>query len=166
MDFIENRTFDELNVGDTATFERHISWEDVWLYAYLSGDYNPVHLDPEYAAETIFKGPVMHGMFCTALLSSAVATHLPGPGSIFVAQEFKLRNPARVGDHLTGVLTVLEKKRSRNFMLVECVISNQEGKKIFEGVTTVIAPSEKLRVPRTPAPVVHMTLPEGLGGSA
>lgn len=154
MEFLENKTYDELQVGDSATFTRTLTQQDIWLYACLSGDYNPVHLDEEYAKTTVFKGTVAHGMFCASLLSAAVANQLPGPGSIFLSQEFKLRNPARVGDVLSGEIKLIEKKRLKNIVLVECVIKNQEGKTLFSGISTLIAPSEKIRVPKPKLPTV------------
>lgn len=157
MEFIENRTYDELQVGDSAIFARTLTQEDIWLYAYVSHDYNPVHIDEEYAKTTIFKGTVGHGMFYAAMLSSAVANQLPGPGTIFLSQEFKLRNPARVGDVLTGVITIAEKKRLRNICIIECVIKNQEEKTVFSGTTSVIAPSEKLKVPKPKLPKVTVS---------
>lgn len=157
MEFLENKTYDELQVGDTAHFSRTLTQEDIWLYAYVSGDCNPVHLDSEYAKTTIFKGTVGHGMFCASLLSAAVANQLPGPGSIFLSQEFRLRNPARAGDFLSGEICIAEKKRLRNIVLIECTIKNQEGKKLFDGISTVIAPSEKIRVPKPAMPTVSVS---------
>jgi acyl dehydratase len=157
MEFLENRTYDELQVGDSAIFARTITQEDIWLYAYVSHDYNPVHLDEDYAKTTIFNGTVCHGMFYTAMLSSAVANQLPGPGSIFLSQEFKLRNPARVGDVLSGEIKIAEKKRLRNIVIIESIIKNQEDKTVFSGTTTVIAPSEKIRVPKPKLPTVTVS---------
>ncbi len=156
MEFLENKTYDELQVGDSATFSRTLTKEDVWLFACVSQDYNPVHLDEEYAKTTMFDGTVAHGMICASMLSAAVANLLPGPGSIYLGQEFKLRNPARPGDILTGEVKVLEKKRLKNIVLIECTIKNQDGKVCFSGISTVIAPSEKLRVPKPKLPVVTM----------
>lgn len=157
MKFLENKTYDELQVGDSATFSRTLTQEDIWLYAYVSGDYNPIHLDQEYAKTTIFKGTVGHGMFYAAMLSSAVANLLPGPGTIFLSQEFKLRNPARVGDVLRGEIKLVEKKRLKNIVLIECIIKNQDEKTVFSGVTTVIAPSEKLKLPKPNLPKVAVS---------
>lgn len=157
MEFLENRTYDEIQVGDNAFFTHTITQEDIWLYAYISGDYNPVHLDEEYAKTTIFNGTVAHGMFYTAMLSAAVANLLPGPGSIFLSQEFKLRNPSRVGDVLTGEIKIIEKKRLKNIVLIECIIKNQHEKTVFSGVTTAIAPSEKLKLPKPKMPKVTVS---------
>lgn len=157
MDFLENKTYDELQVGDAALFSRTLTQEDIWLYAYVSGDYNPVHIDEEYAKTTIFKGTVAHGMFYAAMLSSAVANLLPGPGTIFLSQEFKLRNPARVGDVLSGEIKVVEKKRLKNIMIIECVIKNQDDKTVFSGTSVVIAPTEKLKLPKPRLPTVTVS---------
>ena len=88
---------------------RTVSEADIVAYAALSGDYNPVHLDPEYASRTIFKERIAHGMFSGALISAAVACTLPGPGTIYLGQTMKFTRPVKFGDTLTVQLEILEK---------------------------------------------------------
>ena len=86
---VRNRTFDEIAVGDTASFERTLSTEDIQLFAVLSGDVNPQHLDAEYAASTRFQGVIAHGMLGGALISAVLGTRLPGPGTIYLVHRFR-----------------------------------------------------------------------------
>ncbi|CBL46953.1 MaoC-like dehydratase [gamma proteobacterium HdN1] len=158
MNYLENKTYDELSVGDSASFSRTLTQEDILLYAYVSGDYNPVHIDEEYAKTTQYKGTIAHGMFYAAMLSAAVASSLPGPGSILLSQEFRLRNPARAGDTLNGVISIAEKKSKMNIVRVDCTIKNQDGTTVFTGTSTVIAPSEKLKIAKAKLPQVTISL--------
>ena len=95
---VRNRTFDELAIGDSATIERTLTTEDIQLFAVLSGDVNPQHLDADYAASTRFHGVIAHGMLGGALISAVLGTRLPGPGTIYLGQTLKFLAPVRVGD--------------------------------------------------------------------
>lgn len=146
MDYLENIPFDELQEGQTAEFVKTVSEDDIKLFAIISGDTNPLHLDPEYAKTTRFGRCVAHGSICGIVVSAAVATKLPGPGSIYAGQEMKFKKPVFAGDTLTVTLTLQEKKRKGNIVLIDCLIKNQHGETVFTGVATAIAPSEKVRV--------------------
>lgn len=146
MEYLENIPFDELQEGQTAEYVKTITEDDIKLFAIVSGDNNPLHLDEEYAKTTRFGRCIAHGAICAAIISAAVATKLPGPGSIYGGQEMKFKKPVYPGDTITAKLTLLEKKRKANIILIECVMTNQHGETVFTGVSTVIAPSEKLRV--------------------
>ena len=84
MDALENLTYDELQIGDSATYTRTLTEEELVLFAAVSGDVNPVHLDSQYASQTIFKERIAHGMWSGALISAALATIMPGPGTIYL----------------------------------------------------------------------------------
>jgi phosphate acetyltransferase len=147
MKWLENRTFDELQIGDQARFSRLITDLDIQRFAELSGDFNPLHLDDDYAKTTPFQGRIAHGMFVALLLTSAIATEFPGPGSLYRGQEMKFERPVRPGDLIEGVLTVIEKKARGNLILIECQMFNQSGERVFSGVSRVIAPTQRVRVP-------------------
>lgn len=85
MDTIENRTFDELRVGDSASLTRTLTRKDIQLFAVMSGDVNPAHLDDEYARSDMFHKVIAHGMWSGALISTVLGTQLPGPGTIYLA---------------------------------------------------------------------------------
>ncbi|HAG95038.1 MAG: 3-hydroxybutyryl-CoA dehydratase [Pseudomonadales bacterium] len=156
MTSLENTPFDELEVGMTATFSKTVSEEDIKLFAILSGDTNPIHLDEEYAKTTPFGGCIAHGAICAIIISAAVATQFPGPGSIYAGQEMRFKKPVRPGDTLTAHLELLEKKRRGNIVLIDNVIKNQHGETVFLGVSTVVAPSEKVIAKPVTLPKVEL----------
>ena len=101
MSKLTNHTFDELEIGQTASYSKTCTEEDILLFAKVSGDVNPVHLDEEFASNTQFGKRIAHGMYTGALISAALALNLPGPGSIYLGQNLKFRAPVRIGDELT-----------------------------------------------------------------
>lgn len=153
MSMLENRTYDELNAGDTASASHVVTERDLILFATVSGDVNPVHLDEEFAAATPLKGRIAHGMLSGALISAAIACELPGPGTIYIGQEMSFLRPVRLGDEIRIELEVLE-KLPKNRLKIATQVINQEGKKVVDGVATVMAPTEKVKVPRPQLPAV------------
>jgi acyl dehydratase len=109
MTQVTNIPYDNLEVGQQASLERTVEERDIQLFAAVSGDNNPVHLDAAFAAETMFKERIAHGMFSGALISAAIACRLPGPGTIYLGQQLKFTRPVKLGDTLTVQLEVLEK---------------------------------------------------------
>ena len=109
MQTLENRTYDELAIGERASLSHQVEERDLLLFAAVSGDVNPVHLDEDFAAATPFKGRIAHGMFSGALISAAIACELPGPGTIYIGQELSFLRPVRLGDTVTIELEILEK---------------------------------------------------------
>ena len=156
MSLIENFTFDELQVGQSATYTRQATDEAIRLFAAVSGDVNPLHLDEAWAATTRFKGRIAHGMFTGGLISAAIAMVLPGPGVVYVAQEMRFERPVRIGDTITVELTVTEKLPEKQFVKMSSIARNQLGKVVVTGVTTVLAPPEKIRIERPAEPRVRI----------
>jgi acyl dehydratase len=150
---IENRTFDELSVGETAALERTLTREDIELFAVVSGDVNPAHVDEEYARGERFHGVVAHGMWGASLLSAVLGTQLPGPGAIYLGQTLSFRRPVMIGDTLTASVTVAEKD-PRHRVTLDCRCVNQRGETVIEGIANVLAPTEKVRRPRFELPEV------------
>ena len=105
MDMIENRTFDEINVGDSASLVRKLSMKDIDLFAVMSGDVNPAHVDEEYARSDMFHKIIAHGMWGAALISTLLGTKLPGPGTIYLGQTLNFRHPVTLGDTITVTVT-------------------------------------------------------------
>lgn len=147
MNLLENYTLAELNPGVTAAYSKTLTYEDVVLFARCSGDVNPIHLDAEYAATTPFGEPIGHGMWTGALVSAAIATRLPGPGSVYRSQNLSFKHPVKLGDTVTVTLTVTETKERLRLVVLDCEAHNQEGKLIAKGVAEVIAPAEKQSLP-------------------
>jgi len=139
---LTNVPFDEIRIGDTRQYSKTLTREDVLLFARTSGDFNPVHLDENYAKTTEFGECIGHGMWSGALVSAAIATTLPGPGSIYRSQTLKFMKPVKIGDALTVHLTVMEKKDRIRLVTIECSVLNQHGVKIASGIAEVIAPDK------------------------
>jgi 3-hydroxybutyryl-CoA dehydratase len=154
MGQISNHTFEEISVGQTATYTRTVEDRDIQLFAAASGDVNPVHLDDEFAAKTEFKGRIAHGMLTGAFISAALAMQLPGPGTVYIGQSLRFRLPVKIGDTVTVTLEVTEKRSRRNFVTLDCKATNQDGKLVASGTAEVIAPTERLVIDELPLPAV------------
>jgi acyl dehydratase len=129
--------YDDLTVGQSAEYSKVVSDEDVQLFAKITGDFNPVHIDEEAAAKTRFGGRIAHGMLSGGLVSAAIANKLPGEGSIYLSQTMRFTAPVRIGDTVTVSLTVLEllsKKRVR----LATVCRNQNGETVLDGEATIL----------------------------
>jgi acyl dehydratase len=153
---ISNVTFDEIAIGDTATYTRLITNQEVEAFAAISGDHNPLHLDPEYAATTAFGECIAHGMLTGALISAAIAMQLPGPGSVYLSQNIQFRTPVFLGDTLTVTLEVIDKHRKRPWVTLDCTVENQEGKAVAKGEAQVAAPTETETVTVVPPPAIQL----------
>jgi enoyl-[acyl-carrier protein] reductase I len=153
---IENRTFDELEIGDSASLSRVLSRRDIELFAIVSGDANPAHLDPAYAETAMFHEVVAHGMWGGALVSAVLGTVLPGPGTIYLGQELKFRRPVKIGDAVTAMVTLVEKRADRSIAVFDCQLTNQFGETVVEGRAQVKAPVDKVVRPRIALPSVAL----------
>lgn len=154
--FVKNRTFDELQVGDAASIVRIVGRDDIDLFAAVSGDTNPAHLDAAFAATDLFGHIVAHGMWTGALVSAVLGTKLPGPGTIYLEQDLKFLRPAAPGDTITATVTVKEKRSEKHIVRLETVCTNQKGDPVLTGIATVIAPDHSIEWPRTKLPDVSL----------
>ncbi len=153
---IENRTFDEIKVGDTASLTRTLTREDIQLFAVMSGDVNPAHVDEEYARSDVFHRIIAHGMWGGALISTLLGTKLPGPGTIYLGQTLRFTRPVGPGDTVTVSVTATALDPARHRVTLDCRCLNQKGEVVIEGTAEVLAPTEKVRRPRAILPAVHM----------
>lgn len=154
---LENTTFDEIKVGQTASITRVLNERDIQLFAVMSGDVNPAHLDAEYAKDSILGGIVGHGMWSGALISTVLGTLLPGPGTIYLNQNLDFKKPVRPGETIQVTVTVKEKKSGgKPLVLLDCVCSNCLGEVVASGVATVLAPRKKIRIDRPDLPDVQL----------
>ena len=128
---------DELVIGRTVEFAKTITEADVQMFAEVTGDFNPVHMDAVAAAKTRFGGRIAHGMLSAGLVSAAIASKLPGPGSIYLAQTLKFTLPVRIGDTVTATIAVTEILPKRRVKL-STVCTNQNGERVLEGEATVM----------------------------
>jgi len=132
--------FEDLAEGMSASFSRTVTESDIVLFAGVSGDMNPVHLDAEYAEKTVFKGRIAHGMLSAAFISTVLGTKLPGPGTVYLAQSLKFKAPVRIGDTVTATCTVvmLDAEKKRATLRTICTVG---GKPVVEGEALVMVPS-------------------------
>ncbi len=155
MQFIENKTYDEIMVGDSAELTRTLKPQDIELFAVMSGDVNPAHVDAEYTRTDMFHGVIAHGMWGGALISAVLGTELPGPGTIFLDQSLSFKAPVGLGDTVTVRVEVSE-KLEQGRLLMACTCLNQDGETAIDGVATVIAPRDKVHRPRAVLPEIHL----------
>jgi phosphotransacetylase/acyl dehydratase len=153
---IENKVFDEISVGDKASLSRTLTIDDIELFAVMSGDINPAHLDEEYAKASMFHRLIGHGMWGASLISTVLGTRLPGPGTIYLAQDLRFRRPVGIGDTITVTLTVHEKFADKGRVIFDCRCVNQGGQEVITGQAEVIAPQEKIRRKRIELPDIHL----------
>lgn len=134
------KTIDELKIGDRAEFSKTVSESDIYQFAGITGDFNPAHMNEEYAKKTFFKTRIAHGMLSAGFISTVIGTKLPGTGSIYINQTLNFLAPVRIGDTITARVEVIEimdaKKRVR--LKTECV--NQAGKQVLDGEAVISPP--------------------------
>lgn len=155
--FIENRTFDEIQVGDFAQLVRTLRPEDIHLFAVMSGDVNPTHVDPEFARSSQFREVVGHSMWGSTLISTVLGTEFPGPGTVYVSQGLNFWRPITIGDTLTITVTCREKFEHNHHIVFECLAVNQDGLKVIDGTAEVLAPTEKIKRARVNLPEVTIS---------
>lgn len=141
-DFSEfyGKSFEELKVGMSAAIARTVSEADILMFAGVSGDTNPVHLDGEFAAASMFGGRIAHGMLSASYISTVFGTKLPGPGCIYLSQSLKFKAPVKIGDTVVARVTVKElneAKRRARFDTV-CTV---DGKPVLEGEAEILVPA-------------------------
>ncbi|MHC2997017.1 bifunctional enoyl-CoA hydratase/phosphate acetyltransferase [Tepidiphilus sp. HLB4] len=154
---IENHPFDEIQIGQTAQMTRTLRPQDIPLFAAISGDVNPTHLDPEFAKKGPMHEVVGHSMWGGALFSALLGNQLPGPGTVYVRQDLRFHRPITVGDTLTASVTVKEKNPQNHHVVFECLAVNQDGLKVIDGIAEVIAPTEKIRCAKLHLPEISVT---------
>ncbi len=144
MNLIKNVTFDEIRIGDSATLVRTLSSKDIDLFAIVSGDVNPAHVDEEFANSDLFHKVIAHGMWGGALISNLLGTELPGPGTIYVSQSLKFLQPIGIGDTVTVVVKVVGKNEEKHHVMLDCSIINQSETVVITGHAEVLAPTAKI----------------------
>ncbi|MCF8210838.1 MAG: bifunctional enoyl-CoA hydratase/phosphate acetyltransferase [Rhodoferax sp.] len=159
-EYIENFTYDELGIGQSARLLRTLTLEDIQAFAAVSGDTNPAHLDVDYANASLMHGVVAHGMWGGALISALLGTKFPGAGTIYMEQALNFTKPVRVGDTLTVTVAVLRKDDAKKSVEMDCQVVNQKGVRVLHGIARVLAPTRKVRLPKINAPQIQLFDPE------
>ncbi len=151
-----NRTFDEMEVGESATLHRVLSKDDILLFAAVSGDVNPAHVDEEFARSDLFHKIIAHGMWGAALISTVLGTELPGPGTIYLGQTLRFKRPVSIGDSIATTVTVKEKIPGKSRVVFTCCCLNQLGEEVISGEAEVLAPLKKITRQRKSLPEVKL----------
>jgi phosphate acetyltransferase len=155
--FLQNRTFDEIRVGDSAQLTRSLTVEDIQLFAAISGDLNPTHIDAEFAHASQFREVVGHSLWGGVLISAILGNEFPGPGTVYVSQVINFARPITAGDTLTVTVTATEKNDKNHHIVFDCKALNQDGTKVLDGRAEVAAPTEKIRRPRVSLPKITIS---------
>ena len=144
MGYIENKTFPELNVGDTAGLERRLTLEDLRVFAGSSAAMNPEHMTRDFATSDLYHGVITHGMWGTSLIATLIGTELPGPGSRILEEDFTYHHPVQIGDTVSVEVSVREKGSDGSSVLMGCRATNDTGQVVISGTVLVAAPAQKL----------------------
>jgi len=134
------KTIDQIQLGDKASFTKTMSETDVYLFAGISGDLNPAHVNQVDSEKTMFKGRICHGMLVSSLISTVLGMYLPGPGTIYMSQEVRFLAPVKMGDTVTAEAEVIERNAEKNRLVLKTTVTNQEGKVVIEGQAKVMPP--------------------------
>ncbi len=134
------KTIEELALGQSAQFSKTISESDVYLYAGITGDFNPAHINQAYAEKTKFKTRIAHGMLTAGFISTLLGTQLPGPGSIYLQQTLNFKAPVAFGDTITATVEVIEILIEKKRVRLKTICTNQEGTVVLDGEALVSPP--------------------------
>jgi 3-hydroxybutyryl-CoA dehydratase len=141
-DDIHGYYFEDLSVGMTASYAKTITETDIVLFAGISGDVNPVHLNEEFATETMFEGRIAHGMLTASFISTVLGTKLPGPGCIYLRQDLRFLAPVRPGDTVHSQITITDvnAEKKRVYALTVCRVGDTS---VVEGEATLFVPNRR-----------------------
>ena len=134
------KTIEELKVGDLAKFSKTISESDIYLFAGVTGDLNPAHVNEDYAKDTFFKTRIAHGMLSASFISTVIGTMLPGPGSIYMRQEVSFLAPVKIGDTVTAIVEVAEIIADKKRVRLKTYCINQNKETVVDGEALVSPP--------------------------
>jgi 3-hydroxybutyryl-CoA dehydratase len=135
-------TINDLKIGQKSSFTKSITETDVYLFAGISGDINPAHINEEYAKGTFFKKRIAHGILSGALISAVIGVQLPGPGTIYASQSLNFLAPVYFGDTITSTVEVKEIFKEKNRAVLTTLCTNQNGVVVTKGEAIVLPPKQ------------------------
>ena len=133
-------TINEMKIGDSASFTKTVTDTDVYMFAGITGDFNPAHVNQVEAEKGMFGKRIAHGMLSAGFISAVLGTMLPGPGTIYMGQELRFTKPVAIGDTITATVTVAEMIIEKNRVTLDTVCTNQNGEIVIKGKATVMPP--------------------------
>ncbi len=136
------KTIHEMKVGDTASMAKTVTEYDIYQFAGVTGDFNPVHINEEYASGTFFKGRIAHGMLSAGFISAVIGMKLPGTGCIYISQTVNFKAPVRIGDTITTTAEVVELFVEKNRVRLKTTCTNQDGTVVTDGEALMMAPKK------------------------
>ncbi len=138
------KSIQELNVGDKADFTKTVTEYDVYSFAGITGDFNPAHINTEYASGTSFGKRIAHGILSIGFISNVLGTQLPGPGVIYIRQVCDFRKPVFIGDTITAIVEVTKKDEAKNRVWLRTYCTNQKDELVVDGEAVMMPPRKKL----------------------
>ncbi len=137
------KSIDEIEIGESASFAKTVSESDIYLFAGITGDFNPVHVNEEFAKKTPFGARIAHGGIAMCLIAPVLGTMLPGLGTVALSTQCRFKAPVYPGDTVTAKATVTEKDSIRNIVKLDCLWTNQNGVTVGEGESSVMPPRKE-----------------------
>lgn len=136
------KSINEITMGEKASFQKTITESDVYMYAGITGDLNPVHINDEHAKASMFKERIAHGMLTAGFISAVLGLQLPGPGTIYMSQSIRFTAPVRIGDTVKAEAEVIEIIEEKNRITLKTVCTNQRGEEVLVGQAMVMPPKK------------------------
>ena len=136
----QGKTIDELQIGEKAEFSKTVSETDIYVYAGVSGDMNPAHINEPYAQQTMFKTRIAHGMLPAGFISAVLGTQLPGPGTIYLKQDLAFKAPVHMGDTVTAMVEVVDINTEKRRVTLKTTCTKQDGTVVIDGQALVMPP--------------------------
>jgi 3-hydroxybutyryl-CoA dehydratase len=135
---VQDIPFAALKVGDKASMSKTVTEFDVYTFAGVTGDFNPVHINKEFAKQTMFKERIAHGMLAAGFISAVLGTTLPGANTIYMGQELSFKAPVKIGDTVTATVEVIELIEAKNRVICRTTVTNQDGVLVVDGKATML----------------------------
>lgn len=135
---VQDIPFAALKVGDKASMSKTVSEYDVYTFAGVTGDFNPVHINTEFAKQTMFKERIAHGMLSAGFISAVLGTTLPGANTIYMGQELSFKAPVKIGDTVTATVEIIELIEAKNRVICRTTVTNQDGVLVVDGKATMM----------------------------
>jgi len=135
---VQDIPFAALKIGDKASMSKTVTEYDVYTFAGVTGDFNPVHINSEFAKTTMFKERIAHGMLAAGFISAVLGTTLPGANTIYMGQELSFKAPVKIGDTVTATVEVIELIEAKNRVICRTTVTNQDGVLVVDGKATML----------------------------
>lgn len=141
---MEIKTIEDITIGDSASFTKTVTEYDVYNFAGVTGDMNPIHINQEFAKNTQFSNRIAHGILSLGFISNVLGTKLPGPGSIYAKQSCQFKKPVYIGDTITATVEVTNKDEIKNRVWLRTYCTNQRGEVVLEGEALMMPGKERV----------------------